>query len=241
MKVDVLGSALLPKKSYVLYARLSAAQHTAYEAILSGGARGWLAGGVGTVVSKSVLASTPSSSPTKDPTTEEGRTHRHAKGKGKSRVRNTAEEEAERLRVAEAFRVKGAECQVPPEQFKNQQCSLLDPDGLDTPWFDFKVRTALICTCVELGLTSAWIGFKVMLQISGPRVQLSLTPRPSWVKAFGDIIYELRSSEKFLQLVSSERPSNCPASASPDPAYVQICGKPSNLRIFKTSTGSLVI
>ncbi|KAJ7093359.1 SNF2 family N-terminal domain-containing protein [Mycena belliarum] len=108
MKVDVLGSALPPKKSYVLYARLSAAQHTAYEAILSRGARGWLAGGVGTVVSKSALASTPSSSPTKDPTTEEGRTHRHAKGKGKSRVRNAAEEEAERLRVAEAFRVKGA-------------------------------------------------------------------------------------------------------------------------------------
>ncbi|KAJ7463272.1 P-loop containing nucleoside triphosphate hydrolase protein [Mycena latifolia] len=59
MKVDVLGSALPPKKSYVLYARLSAAQRTAYEAILGGGARGWVASGAGAIAGSSALVSTP--------------------------------------------------------------------------------------------------------------------------------------------------------------------------------------
>ncbi|KAJ7615437.1 SNF2 family DNA-dependent ATPase [Roridomyces roridus] len=43
MKVDVLGTILPPKKSYVLYAKLSAAQREAYEAILGGDVRGWVA------------------------------------------------------------------------------------------------------------------------------------------------------------------------------------------------------
>ncbi|KAJ7899261.1 P-loop containing nucleoside triphosphate hydrolase protein [Mycena olivaceomarginata] len=49
MKVDVSGPLLPPKKSYVLYARLSARQREAYEPVLSGGVRVWVAGGGGGV------------------------------------------------------------------------------------------------------------------------------------------------------------------------------------------------
>ncbi|KAJ7703516.1 SNF2 family N-terminal domain-containing protein [Mycena rosella] len=117
MKVDVLGSALPPKKSYVLYARLSAAQRTAYEAILTGGARGWLAATAGAASAPAPASgSTPASASASTSDTadaEDGRARRarrKAKGKGnaRERERDEAEEEAERLRAAEAFRVKGA-------------------------------------------------------------------------------------------------------------------------------------
>ncbi|KAF7290807.1 SNF2 family DNA-dependent ATPase [Mycena indigotica] len=45
VKADVLGNALPPKKNYVLYAKLSEAQKEAYEAVLSGDLRSWVAGG----------------------------------------------------------------------------------------------------------------------------------------------------------------------------------------------------
>ncbi|KAJ7112773.1 SNF2 family DNA-dependent ATPase [Mycena crocata] len=66
MKVDVLGtcSALPPKKSYVLYAPLSAHQREAYEAVLGGDVRGWVAktAGMGAVASSSSNAASSSSS-----------------------------------------------------------------------------------------------------------------------------------------------------------------------------------
>ncbi|KAJ6471280.1 SNF2 family DNA-dependent ATPase [Mycena vitilis] len=137
MKVDVLGSALPPKKSYVLYARLSARQREAYEAVLSGDVRAWVAGGAGATSSSAfsytganALASGSGSKMQADVAArnekgedgkaedrkkdEEGRALRvrsrraSAKGRGKDRVRDAQEEEEERLRAAEAFARKGA-------------------------------------------------------------------------------------------------------------------------------------
>ncbi|KAJ7032855.1 P-loop containing nucleoside triphosphate hydrolase protein [Mycena alexandri] len=121
------GSALPPKKSYVLYARLSARQHEAYEAVLKGEVRAWVAGGMG---ASSASASTPASASaaTTSPLAsgsgkqedvastkqeDEGRTlrtrkRRHGKGKGREDdAEREEEEEAERRRAAEAFAKRG--------------------------------------------------------------------------------------------------------------------------------------
>ncbi|KAF7329504.1 SNF2 family DNA-dependent ATPase [Mycena kentingensis (nom. inval.)] len=45
VKADVLGNTLPPKKNYVLYAKLSAAQREAYEAVLGGHLKQWVAAG----------------------------------------------------------------------------------------------------------------------------------------------------------------------------------------------------
>ncbi|KAJ7019581.1 SNF2 family DNA-dependent ATPase [Mycena alexandri] len=127
MKADVLGSALPPKKSYVLYARLSARQHEAYEAVLKGEVRAWVAGGMGASsasASTSASASAATTSPlasgsgkqedvTSGKQEDEGRTlrtrkRRHGKGKGRGDdAERAAEEEEERRRVAEAFAKQG--------------------------------------------------------------------------------------------------------------------------------------
>ncbi|KAJ7723043.1 SNF2 family DNA-dependent ATPase [Mycena metata] len=119
MKADVLGSALPPKKSYVLYARLSARQHDAYEAVLKGEVRAWVAGGMG--VSSACTSASVSAAPTPplasgsgnhdEKTEDEGRTlrarkRRHGKGKADDAERE-AEEEEERRRAAEAFAKRG--------------------------------------------------------------------------------------------------------------------------------------
>ncbi|KAJ6577684.1 SNF2 family N-terminal domain-containing protein [Mycena capillaripes] len=122
MKADVLGSLLPPKKSYVLYARLSARQREAYEAVLGGGIRAWVAGGAGARASVSALASNaastskyaadesgdgPSISKIED---DEGRTlrARRRRRKGEDVARDAEEEEEERRRAAEVFAMKGA-------------------------------------------------------------------------------------------------------------------------------------
>ncbi|KAJ7906777.1 SNF2 family DNA-dependent ATPase, partial [Mycena leptocephala] len=109
MKADVLGSALPPKKSYVLYARLSAWQREAYEAVLAGDVRAWVAGGAGAATPVSERAAADG---TKDEDVEEdaGRTLRARKrrGKGKDKERDAEEEEEERRKAAEAFARRGA-------------------------------------------------------------------------------------------------------------------------------------
>ncbi|KAJ7509314.1 P-loop containing nucleoside triphosphate hydrolase protein [Mycena galericulata] len=130
MKADVLGAALPPKKSYVLYTRLSAAQREAYEAVLAGDVRGWVARGAGgtaasvaTTVGSASAVGAASTSGTREieevgtDVKEEGRVMRRrarkAKGKGKTRDAEeeealALEEEAERVRAAEAFARRGA-------------------------------------------------------------------------------------------------------------------------------------
>ncbi|KAF7348924.1 SNF2 family DNA-dependent ATPase [Mycena venus] len=115
MKADVLGPLLPPKKSYVLYARLSARQREAYEAILAGGVRAWVAAGAGAKSSIAATAATSSSSPKADDTEEDAgrmlRTRKRkstGKGKGKDAERDAEEEEEERRREAEAFARRGA-------------------------------------------------------------------------------------------------------------------------------------
>ncbi|KAJ7108200.1 SNF2 family N-terminal domain-containing protein [Mycena epipterygia] len=137
MKVDVLGSALPPKKSYVLYARLSVHQREAYEAILGGGVRGWVAGrasasasvsatpagsstpahDAGTPADSSTVAdgsTPPDNTPAPADDAEAGRTLRARRRKGKGRASDedeearAREEEEERRAAAEAFRAKGA-------------------------------------------------------------------------------------------------------------------------------------
>ncbi|KAJ7882115.1 SNF2 family N-terminal domain-containing protein [Mycena leptocephala] len=130
MKADVLGSALPPKKSYVLYARLSTRQREAYEAVLAGDVRAWVAGGAGaasssaftsTTASSSAAASASASAPVsdraaadgmKDEDNEEdaGRTlrARRRRGKGKDKEQDAEEEEEERRKAAEAFARRGA-------------------------------------------------------------------------------------------------------------------------------------
>ncbi|KAJ6563318.1 P-loop containing nucleoside triphosphate hydrolase protein [Mycena vulgaris] len=117
VKADVLGSALPPKKSYVLYARLSVEQRAAYEAILGGGARGWVAataraGAGGALGGASAGASASAGAEdggegSRD--VEEGRALRtRRKGKGNEKARDEEEEQEERRRAAEAFRIRGA-------------------------------------------------------------------------------------------------------------------------------------
>ncbi|KAJ7016033.1 SNF2 family N-terminal domain-containing protein [Mycena alexandri] len=121
------GSALPPKKSYVLYARLSARQHEAYEAVLKGEVRALVAGGMGASsasASTSASASAAATSPLASGSgkqeevasakqEDEGRTlrtrkRRHGKGKGREDdAEREAEEEAERRRAAEAFAKRG--------------------------------------------------------------------------------------------------------------------------------------
>ncbi|KAJ7464277.1 SNF2 family N-terminal domain-containing protein [Mycena galericulata] len=124
MKADVLGAALPPKKSYVLYARLSATQREAYEAVLAGDVRGWVARGAGgTTASVATAVASTSTSGTREleeagtGVNEEGRVMRtrarKAKRKGKARDAEeeealAREEEAERVRAAEAFARRGA-------------------------------------------------------------------------------------------------------------------------------------
>ncbi|KAJ7719352.1 SNF2 family DNA-dependent ATPase [Mycena maculata] len=130
MKVDVLGTALPPKKSYVLYARLSTAQREAYEAVLAGDVRGWVARGAGAATLPAIasasaaatLASAPATPTTsasvempdgagaKDDEEDAGRmrTRGNGKRKGKGRAQDEAEAEAERVRAAEAFARRGA-------------------------------------------------------------------------------------------------------------------------------------
>ncbi|KAJ7331395.1 SNF2 family DNA-dependent ATPase [Mycena albidolilacea] len=110
MKVDVLGPLLPPKKSYVLYARLSARQREAYEAVLSGGVRAWVAGGAG---ASAAATSTPKASTSTPAEAEDaGMTlrarRRTGKSKGKDTEREAEEEAEERRRAAEAFARKGA-------------------------------------------------------------------------------------------------------------------------------------
>ncbi|KAJ7877905.1 SNF2 family N-terminal domain-containing protein [Mycena olivaceomarginata] len=111
MKVDVLGPLLPPKKSYVLYARLSARQREAYEAVLSGGVRAWVAGGAGAASSASTSTPKASTSPVAK-AADAGMTlrarRRRGEGKGKGAKRDAEEEEEERRRAAEAFARKGA-------------------------------------------------------------------------------------------------------------------------------------
>ncbi|KAF7305235.1 SNF2 family DNA-dependent ATPase [Mycena chlorophos] len=99
VKADVLGSALPPKKNYVLYAKLSATQREAYEAVLAGHLRHWVAGGGAKAVKGSVEAK-----PVVEVDVDSPRKLRAQKGKGKMDA-----EEAERKRVAEvdAFVKKG--------------------------------------------------------------------------------------------------------------------------------------
>ncbi|KAJ7743635.1 SNF2 family N-terminal domain-containing protein [Mycena metata] len=94
MKADVLGSALPPKKSYVLYARLSARQHDAYEAVLKGEVRAWVAGGMG--------ASSASTSASRRQRTRGGRCARGSGGTG--RARRTMRRERRRRRRREEGR-----------------------------------------------------------------------------------------------------------------------------------------
>ncbi|KAJ7155165.1 SNF2 family DNA-dependent ATPase, partial [Mycena filopes] len=132
MKVDVLGDSLPPKKSYVLYARLSARQREAYEAVLSGDVRTWVASGMGGPGTGNAAASSGSASVATTPIESEaagpsglgkddghgeeeskedvdvGRTMRTRKrrpGKGKGRE----VDEAEREREEEEERRKAAE------------------------------------------------------------------------------------------------------------------------------------
>ncbi|KAJ7868090.1 SNF2 family N-terminal domain-containing protein [Mycena olivaceomarginata] len=101
---------LPPKKSYVLYARLSARQREAYEAVLSGGVRAWVAGGAG---ASAAATSTPEASTSTAAEAEDaGMTlrarRRTGKSKGKDAEREAEEEAEERRRAAEAFARKGA-------------------------------------------------------------------------------------------------------------------------------------
>ncbi|KAJ7312620.1 P-loop containing nucleoside triphosphate hydrolase protein [Mycena albidolilacea] len=111
MKVDVLGPLLPPKKSYVLYARLSTRQWEAYEAVLSGGVHAWVAGGAGAASSASTSTPKESTSPVAE-AADAGMTLRARRrkrgGKGKDAKRAAEEEEEERRRAAEVFARKGA-------------------------------------------------------------------------------------------------------------------------------------
>ncbi|KAJ7899243.1 SNF2 family N-terminal domain-containing protein, partial [Mycena olivaceomarginata] len=110
MKVDVLGPLLPPKKSYVLYARLSARQREAYEAVLSGGVRAWVAGGAGAsaAATSAPKASTSTAAEAEDAGMTLRARRRTGKSKGKDAEREAEEEAEERRRAAEAFARKGA-------------------------------------------------------------------------------------------------------------------------------------
>ncbi|KAF8194717.1 SNF2 family N-terminal domain-containing protein [Mycena galopus ATCC 62051] len=133
MKVDVLGPLLPPKKSYVLYARLSARQREAYEAVLGGGIRAWVAGGAGAKSASASVSASAGAGVSKGATAVEdeaedegGRTmrtrRRSGKGKGKDKRTNAereAEEEEERRRAAEAFVKRGTQKHVNNMKLQN--------------------------------------------------------------------------------------------------------------------------
>ncbi|KAF8182435.1 SNF2 family N-terminal domain-containing protein [Mycena galopus ATCC 62051] len=133
MKVDVLGPLLPPKKSYVLYARLSARQREAYEAVLGGGIRAWVAGGAGAKSASASASASAGAGVSKGATAAEdeakdegGRTmrtrRRSGKGKGKDKRTNAereAEEEEERRRAAEAFVKRGTQKHVNNMKLQN--------------------------------------------------------------------------------------------------------------------------
>ncbi|KAF7349706.1 SNF2 family DNA-dependent ATPase [Mycena sanguinolenta] len=139
VKAEVLGPLLPPKKSYVLYARLSAQQHEGYEAVLAGGARlrEWVK-----ERAEGVRAASAPSSPSKaeaspasvaagevagwdDNKAEEQKDGRTLRARARRRKRGEtdadrdAEEEEERRRAVEAFTRRGAEKHVNNMKLQN--------------------------------------------------------------------------------------------------------------------------
>ncbi|KAJ7802204.1 P-loop containing nucleoside triphosphate hydrolase protein [Mycena olivaceomarginata] len=110
MKVDVLGSLLPPKKSHILYARLSVRQREAYEAVLSGEVRAWVAGGAGVSAAATSTPKASTSTAAEAEAEDAGMTLRARRCTGKSKDKDAereAEEEAEeRQRTAEEFALK---------------------------------------------------------------------------------------------------------------------------------------
>jgi ATP-dependent DNA helicase len=108
LKSDVLSgvAALPPKKSYVLYAGLSGAQKEAYEAVVGGGVREWVAGERMREGDKRHGRDAPVSGPSKVDDEEEESVGKRTRGgrKGKGKV----DEDEERRRAAEAFRLRDA-------------------------------------------------------------------------------------------------------------------------------------
>ncbi|KAK6980918.1 SNF2 family N-terminal domain-containing protein [Favolaschia claudopus] len=155
VKADVLGPLLPPKKSYVLYARMSAQQAEAYAAIMEGGARRWVAGraaarasaALGVRVGEERKKEEHGEKGDKNEEDVEGvgkmRTRRGGKRKGE--VAEEQDEEAERVRAAEAFVRKQAAKHVNNQKLQNtvmqlrKVCShpsLFADPGLEDPWAD---------------------------------------------------------------------------------------------------------
>ncbi|KAJ7804458.1 SNF2 family N-terminal domain-containing protein, partial [Mycena olivaceomarginata] len=112
MKVDVLGPLLPPKKSHILYARLSVRQREAYKAVLSGGVRAWVAGGAGVSAAATSTPKASMSTAAEAEAEDAGMMlrarRRMRKSKGKDAEREAEEEAEERRRSAEEFARKGA-------------------------------------------------------------------------------------------------------------------------------------
>ncbi|KAK6966481.1 SNF2 family N-terminal domain-containing protein [Favolaschia claudopus] len=151
VKADVLGSLLPPKKSYVLYASMSAQQAEAYAAIMEGGARRWVAGRAAVRASAALGLGAKMGEMTKQKEEEGGdggdtgkmRTRRGGKRKGE--VEEEQDEEEERVRAAEAFVRKQAAKHVNNQKLQNtvmqlrKVCShpsLFADPGLEDPWAD---------------------------------------------------------------------------------------------------------
>ncbi|CAK5269440.1 unnamed protein product [Mycena citricolor] len=109
VKADVLGSALPPKKSYVLYAKMSKLQHEAYEAIVSGNVRAWVTGSTKTVEPASVETENE----------EVGLRTRQAKARARPDGQDDLEE-AERRRVADEFARRGIAKQLSSMNLQNK-------------------------------------------------------------------------------------------------------------------------